>query len=86
MEILSTEFLFSTKGRVHGTFESGSRDYDWSISGNNPAIKSAWADLEAGYSWHRSAGAHLNLAGLWRSVKEGLGEVKDVVAIVGPLL
>jgi hypothetical protein len=81
-----TVFQFSTRGRVHGTFESGSRDYDWSISGHNRALARAWSDLEAGHSWSRSAGAHLNLAGLWRSVKEGLSEVKDVVAVVGPLL
>jgi hypothetical protein len=36
-------FSFQKSGRLHGTFEKGSRDDDWNIQDTNPTIRDAWA-------------------------------------------
>jgi hypothetical protein len=49
-------FAFKHGGRVHGTFESGSRNDDWGDSGTNAALAATWADISAGYTWAWQAG------------------------------
>ncbi|MCR8961640.1 hypothetical protein O0550_00250 [Brevibacillus halotolerans] len=48
-------YVFAHKGRLHGTFESGSRDDDWGESQILPALRQGWSDLERGWSYHWSA-------------------------------
>jgi hypothetical protein len=38
----------SASGRVHGTIEPGSRDYDWDEWGQNDAIRQNWAKIRSG--------------------------------------
>jgi hypothetical protein len=50
-----TIYVFAHQGRLHGTFESGSRDDDWGRSEVNPALAAGWSALERGWSWHWDA-------------------------------
>jgi hypothetical protein len=81
-----TAFTFATSGQVHGTFDAGSRDYDWNIQGNNAALVDAWDDLSAGFAQQWKASASLDIAGIWNDIKTAVGAIAQVVAIVGPLL
>src|SRR5215472_3638773 len=51
-------YLFRDEGRVHGTFESGSRDHDWSRADGNQALAADFPNLLAGWSFHWEA--HVN--------------------------
>ncbi|MEB8702874.1 hypothetical protein P4H21_19205 [Bacillus cereus] len=51
----ATIYVFAHSGRVHGTFEAGSRDDNWGVSGTNPALHAGWSALERGWSWHWEA-------------------------------
>lgn len=51
----ATVYAFATNGRLHGTFEAGSRDHDWGRSEISPAIAAGWAALERGWSWRWEA-------------------------------
>jgi hypothetical protein len=79
-------FTFSHSGSMGGTFCGGSRDDNWNNSGNNAALAGTWADLKAGYSYQWQANASLDLGALWSSIKQAIGYVEDVVAVVGPIL
>jgi hypothetical protein len=67
---------------VAGTFESGSRDDDWSNSGQNDAIATNWANLVAGTTSKADADANSDLTGLLDSVIGAVGTVLSVVSIV----
>jgi hypothetical protein len=79
-------FTFTTSGKVNGTIGGGSRDFIWDNVGNNGAIKGAWGDLAAGWSWQANAAANLNFKDLWNSIKAVIGTIQEVVAVVGPAL
>lgn len=78
----NTVFTFAHKGRVHGTFESGSRNDDWGDSSTNPALAAAWADLSAGNTWHWSTAANFDFGALIDQAVKTLGQVAAVIAIV----
>lgn len=78
-------FVFTAAGRVHGTFESGSRNFDWNHAGNYPAMASDWAALSSGWSARWSSHTSLNVGGSLEDVKNGLGAAGAVVAIVAAL-
>lgn len=48
-------YTFGHTGRVHGTFESGSRDDDWGHSEINTFMHDHWGDLYRSWSWHWEA-------------------------------
>jgi len=76
-------FVMPAKGRVHGTFEPGSRDFDWNRSGTNPALRNAWPIFNAqGYRWRWSAAANLDITPLVDSISKALGVVGAVVALL----
>jgi hypothetical protein len=78
-----TAFVFANKGRLHGTFEAGSRDDDWNQSGTNSVIADAWDDISAGYHWQCSAEVNMDLGQLIDSMVKATGDVMKVVAVVG---
>ena len=51
----ATVYAFAHKGRVHGTFEAGSRDDDWGRSEIHPAVAAGWAALDRGWSYRWEA-------------------------------
>ncbi len=77
-----TIYTFAHQGRVHGTFEPGSRDDDWGNSGNNPALAAGWADLWANWSWRWEARVNMDLGPLLDDVKNAMGVAGAIIAIV----
>ncbi len=77
-----TIFTFSHRGRVHGTFEAGSRDDDWSNSGTNEALAAAWPSLVASLSWQVRVGANLDFSGVLDQAVQAVGTVVAVVAVL----
>jgi hypothetical protein len=78
-------FQFTKQGKLHGTFDSGSRDCDWDLAGNNEDVRRAWADITR--SWHANWKADVNfdLNGLIDQVKklvEVAGQVVKIVQVV----
>jgi hypothetical protein len=77
---------FASTGHMAGTIESGSRDYDWDVQGRNDAIADRWAFIAASNQWNANAKASLDLGGVVRQVKEAVGTITTVVAVVGAFL
>ncbi|MFD9662877.1 hypothetical protein ACFWAY_14820 [Rhodococcus sp. NPDC059968] len=76
-------FVMPAKGRLHGTFEPGSRDFDWNRSGTNPALRNAWPIFNAqGYRWRWSASANLDIGPLITGLGQAIGVVGAVVALL----
>jgi hypothetical protein len=84
--VTDTALAFNTTGRVHGTFEPGSRDYNWNLSGTNIAIAGEWDALSVQYTTRWTANATLDISILWRTIKNVIGEVTEVVTIVGKVI
>ena len=57
----ATVYVFAASGRLHGTFESGSRDYDWNQAPILPALAAGWPALERGWSWRWEARVSIDL-------------------------
>ena len=80
-------FAFSTSGHVAGAITSGSQNYNWSNSGNSPAIAAAWPALEA--TWHYKCEGNINvdIGGLISEIVNDLKTagvvITTIAAIVG---
>ena len=79
---VGTIYQFARGGRVHGTFEAGSRDDDWNISGTNPAIAAGWDNLTRHWSYRWEARVDVNISAIVDDVKNAIGVVGAVIAIV----
>ena len=77
-----TVYTFTKTGRVHGTFEAGSRDFDWGDNPTNTAVGAGWANLASGWSWQAKAGANVDIGALVHSAVQAVGEAASVVAII----
>lgn len=79
-------YTFRANGHCAGTFESGSRDFDWNNSGTNPELAAHFGDLNAQYHWHWNASANWDIGALVDSViaavKAAGVVVSTIVAIV----
>jgi LGFP repeat len=75
-------YTFQTQGHVAGTFESGSRDYNWSNDGQNDLIAKQWVDLEKTAFGKLQAAANLELVNVTNSLIGSLGTILGIVAIV----
>ncbi|WP_433423539.1 hypothetical protein ACQP1V_15995 [Microtetraspora malaysiensis] len=74
-------FVFETFGRLHGTFDSGSRDHNWSKSGTISSLPTAWR-ASSSYQVSCKNSVKLNLDGTVKSALEAVGYASAVVAIV----
>jgi hypothetical protein len=77
-----TVFTFVHRGRVHGTFEAGSRNDDWGESGSSAPLGAAWGDVSAGYQLQWTAGVNLDLGKLLDDAIKAVGQAATVIAIV----
>lgn len=77
-----TVFTFTKTGRVHGTFETGSRDFDWGDNPTNTAVGADWANLAASWSWQAKAGANADIGALVGSAVQAVGQAASVIAII----
>jgi len=78
-----TVYTFTSKGRVHGTLESGPRDFDW--GGQSPmdaAVAAGWGNLAAGFGWQARAGVNVDVRAMVRSVVDAVGEATSIVAVI----
>jgi hypothetical protein len=75
-------FSLPVRGRVHGTFESGSRDFDWNLSGTNPALAAAWPELSAGYRWRWNSGANIDFGSMTGALLQAIGAIGTIIALV----
>lgn len=75
-------YTFQHSGHVSGTFESGSRDDDWNIEGQNDSLSSNWANIVASNSGSALSAANIDLTNLVNSLIGTLGTVLGIVAIV----
>jgi uncharacterized membrane protein len=75
-------YTFETQGHVAGTFESGSRDYNWNTDGQNDAISTNWAAIATANTASATAAANVDLTNLVNSLIGTLGTVLGIVAIV----
>ncbi|WP_424528857.1 hypothetical protein ACOZ38_04020 [Sphaerisporangium viridialbum] len=74
-------FVFETAGRLHGTFDSGSRDHNWSKSSSIPALSAAWR-ASASYNATCKNSVSLNLTGTIDSALQAVGYASQVIAIL----
>jgi hypothetical protein len=77
-----TVYTFTRSGRVHGTFEAGSRNFDWGDNPTNTAVAAGWANLCAGWSWHSSATANGDIGGMVDAAVHAVGQAAAVIAII----
>lgn len=75
-------YTFATQGHVAGTFESGSRDYNWANDAQNDAIANNWAAIVAANHATASATADGDITALVNGLIGTLGTVLGIVAIV----
>jgi len=77
-----TAFTFGTNGKMGGGVTGGSKNYEWSNAGTNPAIAAAWQNLEAG--WHYSWEAHINtdIGALIQSIIDALKAAGTIITTV----
>jgi hypothetical protein len=75
-------YTFQQSGHVAGTFEPGSRDFDWSLDGRNDAIAQSWPALASGARSVLKASTNLDLVNLTSEVIGVAGLVLGVVGIV----
>ncbi|MEV4382980.1 hypothetical protein [Streptosporangium sp. NPDC049644] len=74
-------FAFKTSGRLHGTFESGSRNHDWNKSGRIPEIVQAWRTSPT-YKWNCNNSVKLNLSAVLDAALQVVGATATVISIV----
>jgi hypothetical protein len=65
-------FTFSTKGTLHGTLESGSRNKDWYVAGANPEIEANWAEIASAGVWTWRAKTSLNVGSILSELLTGV--------------
>jgi len=78
----NTVYTFSHRGRVHGTFEAGSRDDDWGDSGVNPALAAGWPALWQSWTWHWNAAVNIDIGALVGTAVQAVGYAAAVIAII----
>ncbi|MGI5284365.1 hypothetical protein ACQEVF_13620 [Nonomuraea polychroma] len=76
-----TAFVFKSSGRLHGTFESGSRNHDWNKQGHSQALAQTWR-TSTGHRWNCQNSVTLSVAGLVDSVLKAVGTATKVISIV----
>jgi hypothetical protein len=77
-----TVYTFSRSGRCHGTFEAGSRDFDWGDNPTGTAVAAGWNNLMNGLSWHASASANGDIGALLDSAVKAVGQAAAVIAVI----
>ncbi|HEY2267387.1 MAG TPA: hypothetical protein VGI96_32515 [Streptosporangiaceae bacterium] len=77
-----TVYTFTTTGRTHGTFESGSRNFDFGINPTQTAVAAGWANLSQAWSWQARAGANADIGSLVDSAVKAVGQAASVIAII----
>jgi hypothetical protein len=75
-------YTFQHQGKVTGTFESGSRDDDWTITGQNDVIAQNWGSLVIANFAKYQDSADGDLTNLMNSLMSAVGTALGGVGIV----
>jgi len=75
-------FTFGIKGVMHGTFDAGSRNFDFAQNGKNDAVRDAWPELCAGYHWRWNAYVNWNVAAAVDDAVNALKSAGTVISAV----
>jgi hypothetical protein len=78
----SKGYSFVHTGKVAESFESGSRNDDWSNDGQNDAIKNNWGAIVAVNSASAKADVNADLTNVINSAIGAAGTILGVVAII----
>jgi len=78
-------YTFSRKGRMYGTLESGSRDFDADQTKSSADIRAHWADIENG-DLKMHCNAHVAASISWDSITSWLGTILGIIKAVGPII
>ncbi|MGH3718153.1 MAG: hypothetical protein ACRDRI_04785 [Pseudonocardiaceae bacterium] len=76
-------YTFSRSGHLAGTFEPGSRDYDWDVSGHNNQLAAGWSDLNAHWNYKWNAAVNWDAKALVNQVTSAISTVGTVVSVIG---
>ena len=84
-------YTFARQGSIAGTFESGSRDDVWNITGENDSIAANWTAISAsGPAFYYRADISSDLSQLVSTllsvIQTAAGVVSAIFAIVGPIV
>ncbi|MDT0461404.1 hypothetical protein [Streptomyces gibsoniae] len=77
-----TAFVFMTSGRLHGTWEDGSRDHDWNRSGTRRAITDAWKASGGGWTTSCSNQVNASVDSMIDATIKRIGSVAQVISIL----
>ncbi len=77
-------YSFVHKGKVHGTFSSGSRNDNWNDTGVNKDIATHWKEFSK-YTWKSSASTKLNADELLEDLQTAAAVAGTVISVVGAL-
>ncbi|MFF0556265.1 hypothetical protein ACH4ZU_03825 [Streptomyces sp. NPDC020472] len=77
-----TAFVFQTSGRMHGTFESGSRDYNWNRSASRQSIRDAFRYSNGAWNARCTNKVNADIGALVNTTVQAVGYVAKVIAIV----
>jgi len=81
-------YTFARQGSIAGTFEAGSRDDLWDITGQNDTIANNWTAISAsGFYYKASISSELSqlISSLLSVIQTIAGVVQAVFSIVGPI-
>ena len=74
-------FTFAHRGHMAGTFEAGSRDDDWNVTGYNTDIAAHWDALQ-GWNWQWRADVNWDVVGDLTRIIDALKQVGQAVAVI----
>jgi uncharacterized protein with LGFP repeats len=77
---------FVKSGRLHGTLEPGSRDFDWGDSGINPALATVWNEIAGGYTPYCSTKVNVDLGALLDAAMKVINAAGAVAGAVGKII
>jgi hypothetical protein len=75
-------FQLPDDAKVAGTFESGSRNYDWNIPGHDDRIAQNWKSIAANHYAVGQASVTLDVPNLVNSIIQALGLVLAIISVV----
>lgn len=78
-------YTFLRSGHLAGTFEPGSRDFDWSVQELRDVVREDWANIAVGSTWWWNAKVNWDPLAILSSIKtlaETVGAVGQVVALL----
>ena len=78
-------YTFLRSGHLAGTFEPGSRDFDWSVQELRDVVREDWANISVGSTWWWNAKVNWDPLAILSTIKtlaETVGAVGSVVALL----